>query len=81
METMIQEPETQNAPTFENVMEWEKYAHQELEDLGVLEEAEIWLSGAEIPGSWTYGRYAYAYLEAPIWLLKGGRKVREFFHG
>tara|TARA_R110000803_G_scaffold188111_1_gene250511 strand:+ start:3621 stop:3773 length:153 start_codon:yes stop_codon:yes gene_type:complete len=36
--------------------------------LGVLEEAEYWLSLVTIPEHFKYKRFAYAYQSAPIWL-------------
>lgn len=76
----IDEPDMMADPSEANRIEWEEFAKGEMEFLGVLEEAERWLSKVEIPGFWKYGKYAYAYHEAPVWLMKATDKLKRFFY-
>ena len=81
MEIQLQEPEMHRIPNEENFREWENFAEQEMRALGVLEEAETWLSEQTLPSYWRYGKYAYAYHEAPLWLFDTKTETREFFYG
>ncbi len=80
METLIEEPEMMKKPSDGNAREWEDYAVQEFRDLGVLEEADKWIESIRIPQYWLYGKYAYAYHAAPLWLMGNSEKKEKFFY-
>jgi hypothetical protein len=74
------EPNLLEFPTEENISEWENFAKNEMESLGVLKDANNWLKAHKLPTYWWYGKFAYLYHEAPVWLFGDTIESTRFFH-